>query len=145
MTDELNGKPPASYYVIAVTALLWNLFGVMMYVMQVSATPEALTAAYSPDQVAMLLAVPSWATSATAVATNCGVLGCLFLLLRKSWASWMFVISLAALVVQDIYLFVMTDTAGAFGTFPLYLQTAIFIVAIGLLWYSRSVANRYYR
>jgi hypothetical protein len=117
----------------------------MMYVMQVSATPEALSAAYSPDQVAMLLAVPSWATSATAVATNCGVLGCLFLLFKKSWALWMFVISLAALVVQDIYLFVITDTAATFGKFPLYLQTAILAVAIGLIWYSRSVANRYYR
>jgi len=145
MSDETNGKPPASYYVIATAALLWNLFGVMMYVMQVSATPEALSAAYSPQQVAMLLAVPAWATSATAIATNCGALGCLFLLLRKSWAKWAFVLSLAALVLQDLYLFVLTDSVAAFGKFPLFLQTAVMIVAVVLVGYSRSIADRYYR
>jgi hypothetical protein len=145
MSDNSNGQPPTWYYLVAVAALIWNAMGVMAYVMQVMATPEALAEAYTPEQVALLMAVPAWATSATAIATHFGLLGCVILLLRKSAATWIFVISLVAIVVQDIYLFVLSDSIAQFGTSPIFMQTAVLLIAMALVWYSRLVANRYYR
>lgn len=145
MSDALTTKPPAWYYVVATIGLLWNLFGVLAYVMQVSTPPEVLAEAYSAEQVQMLLATPAWATSATAIATNIGALGCIFLLIRKSWAVPAFLVSFAALIVQDIYLFGMIDSVGMFGSFPLVLQSMVFVGALLLIWFSRSVANKYYR
>lgn len=145
MSDDVNATPPVSYWVIATAALIWNLFGVMAYYMQVTATPEQLAQAYDPEQVALLLAVPSWATSASAMATTFGALGCVLLLLRKSLAVPAFIVSLVGIIVQDVYLFGLSDSIAKFGNFPLIMQTIVLLVAIGLIWYSRSVANRYYR
>lgn len=145
MSDGTITTAPLSYWIIASAALIWNLFGVLAYYMQVTATPEQLAQAYDPDQVALLMAVPSWATSASAIATNIGALGCILLLLRKSLAVSAFIISLAGIIVQDIYLFGLTDSLATFGNFPLIMQTVVLLVAIGLILYSRSVANRYYR
>lgn len=145
MTEESTTITPMWYWFVACVALIWNLFGVMAYYMQVSATPEQLAEVYNAEQVALLLAVPAWATSATAIATNGGALACILLLLRKSLALPVFVVSLIAIVVQDIYLFGLSDSIAKFGNFPLIMQSAVLVIAIALVWYSRSIANRYYR
>ena len=140
MVDTLEPKPGFAFWVIGAVALVWNLFGLMLYVMQVSATPEQLAAAYTPEQVELLLAVPAWATSMTAIATTAGVLGCLLLLLRKRLAVPLFAVSLVALVLQDLYTFVLADTLAVFGSQPLIIQVVVFVVALLLLWYSRRAA-----
>ncbi|MEE4162443.1 MAG: hypothetical protein V2I25_08015 [Woeseiaceae bacterium] len=140
MVDTLEPKPGFAFWVIGAVALVWNLFGLMLYVMQVSATPEQLAAAYTPEQVELLLAVPAWATSMTAIATTAGVLGCLLLLLRKRLAVPFFAVSLVALVLQDLYTFVLADTLAVFGSQPLIIQVVVFVVALLLLWYSRRAA-----
>ena len=137
MTDTLDAKPGFAFWVIGAVALVWNLFGMMLYVMQVSATPEQLAAAYTPEQVDLITSAPAWATSMTAIATTAGVLGCLLLLLRKALAAPVFVVSLIALVIQDLYAFGMTDTLAVFGSQPLIIQTVVFVVAVLLVWYSR--------
>jgi hypothetical protein len=137
MVDTLEPKPGFAFWVIGAVALVWNLFGLMLYVMQVSATPEQLAAAYTPEQVELLLAVPAWATSMTAIATTAGVLGCLLLLLRKRLAVPFFAVSLVALVLQDLYTFVLADTLAVFGSPPLIIQVVVFVVAVLLVWYSR--------
>jgi hypothetical protein len=140
MVDTLEPKPGFAFWVIGAVALVWNLFGLMLYVMQVSATPEQLAAAYTPEQVELLLAVPAWATSMTAIATTAGVLGCLLLLLRKRLAVPLFGVSLVALVLQDLYTFVLADTLAVFGSQPLIIQVVVFVVALFLLGYSRRAA-----
>jgi len=140
MVDTLEPKPGFAFWVTGAVALVWNLFGLMLYVMQVSATPEQLAAVYTPEQVELLLAVPAWATSMTAIATTAGVLGCLLLLLRKRLAVPLFAVSLVALVLQDLYTFVLADTLAVFGSQPLIIQIVVFVVALFLVWYSRRAA-----
>jgi hypothetical protein len=65
------------------------------------------------------------------------VLGCLLLLLRKSLAVPVFIVSLVAVVIQDIYVFGMTDAAAVFGSSSVIIQTVVFVVAVLLVWYSR--------
>lgn len=142
MVDTLDPKPGFSFWVIGTVALLWNLLGVMVYVMQVSATPEELALAYSPEEVALMTSIPAWATSMTAIATNFGVLGSILLLLRRSWSVPVFAISLVALVIQDIYSFAMTETLAVFGKTPLIIQSVVLVVAVLLLWYSRQAGAK---
>ena len=138
MIDTLDPKPGFSYWIIGTVALLWNLLGVMAYVMQVSATPEQLAAAYTPEQVELLLAIPAWATSMTAIATTFGVLGSILLLLRRKLSTVVYAISLVALIIQNIYSFGMTETLAVFGTTPLVIQSAVMLIAVFLVWYSRQ-------
>lgn len=142
MVDTLDPKPGFGFWLISTAALLWNLLGFMFYLVQVTATPETLASAYSAEQVEMLLAVPPWATAMTAIATTAGVLGSIFLLLRRSIATPFFIVSLLALIAQDVYTFGMTPTLEVFGVFPAVLQAIVLTIAVILIWYSRRSKER---
>jgi len=74
MSDVISGKPPTSFWIIGGVALVWNLIGLMLYYMQVSATPEMLAAVYSEAEYEFLVSIPTWATTAHAIAVTAGVL-----------------------------------------------------------------------
>ena len=138
MNDELNGSTPMTHWLVAGAALIWNLFGFMVYLMTVRATPEQMAQQYNAAEIAFLDAVPAWATSANAIAVTAGVLACVLLLLRKSLALPLFVASLVALLVQDLYSFVLEDAVGVFGMVPAYIQGTVFVIAIALVFYARG-------
>ena len=80
MAEELKGTAPKWFMVVAAVLLVWNLLGVMAYVMQVTMSPETL-AALPQEQRQLYESTPAWATAAFAVAVNFGALGCVLLLL----------------------------------------------------------------
>ena len=142
MSDLLEGKPPMSFWLIGGAALIWNLFGFIVYFMQVSVSPEELAANYGPEEIEFMLSTPKWATSAFAIAVNTGVLGSLFLLLRKAWALPVFIISLLSLLVQNLHAFVLNDVMAIFGTTPAIIQAAVLSIAAALIWYSREAKSK---
>lgn len=132
MLDEINGKPPLSFWMVAGVALAWNLIGLFMYYSGVSATPEQLKTVYSPEQFAAIEATPVWVTSAFAIATTVGVIASIVLLLRKALAFVLFVVSFVALLIQDLYLFLLSDSLAVFGSSLLVIQGSVFVG--GALW-----------
>lgn len=144
MSDEvaIDGKPPTSFWIIGGVALIWNLLGLMIYYMSVTATPEHLASYYSEEELEFMLTIPKWATAANATAVTFGVIGCVLLLLRKAWAIPAFVVSLVGLVVQDIYGFVIADTLAVWGAGSLILPAIVLIIAIGLIVYSRNATTK---
>ena len=143
MAEEIAGKPPVSFWLIGGAALIWNLFGMYIYVNQVTATAEGLAAAgYTPEQIQFMLAIPKWATSIFAVAVTTGVVGSLFLLLRKALATALFIISLAAVLVQNFNTFALNDALAVFGAAPAIIQAVVVIVAAALIWYARLAKAR---
>jgi uncharacterized membrane protein len=141
--DFIDGRPSTVFWIVGGAALIWNLFGVMMYVMTVTATPETYAAqGYTQEQIDFVMSTPAWATSAFAIAVNAGSLAALFLLLRKSWAVPVFVLSLAAVLVLDVYNFAVRDSLGMLGMTALYLQATILLVAILLVIYSRLARRK---
>ena len=142
MNDELKGGTPMTHWLIGGAALIWNLFGFMVYLMTVRATPEQMAQQYNAAQIAFMDAVPVWATSANAIAVTAGVLACVLLLFRKSLALPLFVASLAALLVQDLYSFVLEDVVGVFGMVPAYIQGTVLGIAIALIFYTRGAKSR---
>ncbi len=145
MPDALNGKPPTSYYVIATVFLVWNLVGLMFYYMQVTMTPEVMAANFSLEQINFMNSEPTWATAAYATAVNAGVIAALLLLFRKSLARPLFMLSFAAVLAQDFNAFILSDAVAVWGTSSLYLPVVVIIICVWEIWYSSSVANRYYR
>jgi hypothetical protein len=142
MSEPTNSQPGIAFWVIGVVALLWNLIGLFLYYTGVSASPEELAAVYTEEQVALIASTPAWATSANALAVTFGVIGALLLLLRKSFAVTAFVISLAAIVVWDIYMFAMTNSLAMFGTQVAIIQGIVLAIAVFLLWYASQQKAR---
>ena len=124
-----------------VLALLWNLLGLVMFVMQVTTSPETL-AAMPAAQRAVVEATPPWLDAVFGVAVATGVLGALGLLLRRRWAVAMFVLSLAAVLVQVLGGYLVTPAWAASGPAGLVLPALLVAVAIALLGYARTTARR---
>ncbi len=141
MSDIINGKPNSTFWIIGGAALVWNLIGLAFYIGQVSITPEAL-ASLTEAQQDFFLATPTWATAAFAIAVNAGVLGSVFLLLRKTWAVPMLVISLAAIVVQDVDAFALRNAFGIVGVSSVIIPSMVFVIGIALLLYARATKER---
>lgn len=137
----LDSRPTTTFWIVGGAALVWNLIGLVAYISSVTISPEAM-AKMTVEQQAFYSGTPTWATAAFALAVNAGVLGSLFLLLRKAWAVPMFVLSLVAIVAQNIDAFVLRGAYAISGINGVILPALIFIVAVALLIYTRGVKEQ---
>jgi len=132
-----TASPPRFHRWIAGAALLWNLIGVMAFLMQIR-MGAAQVAALSPLERAVYDTTPAWVTVAFGVAVVTGVLGSVGLLLRQRWAVALLTLSLIAVLVQVTGAYLFTPAWQANG--PAGLAMPILLVVIGALLV--SYANR---
>lgn len=125
-------KPPFWFIVVSVLALLWNLIGVLAVVADLSLS-EADIAALSQAEQAVYAARPLWSLIGTLIAVGAGTLGCLGLLLRKSWALGAFYVSLVGLIGQDLGFLVMAEAMAGLGPLPWIMQGVVLLIAVGLI------------
>jgi hypothetical protein len=131
-------QPPKWFLPVGIVALLWNLIGCAAYLADVMMSPEAV-AQMTAAQQEMYAARPSWAVAATAVAVWFGAAGCVGLLLRKRWATPLFITSLAALIVQNVWLFLMSGVPQV-NLVAAVLQACVLLIAVGLVLLGRKAA-----
>jgi len=135
-TTTSASKPPTWYWVVSGLAVLWMLFGVMAWVMDLM-TDEASLAEFSEAQRQLYAARPQWLFAVYGVAIFSGLAGAVGLLLRKSWASMLFGVSLAAIIVQFGYTFIAlhaVEVLGAAAAIPFPL--VIFLIGVALVWFA---------
>ena len=97
-TSDRN-NPTRGFWVISGVALLWNLIGIVTYLLSVTMSADALAAL--PDAERSLASdTPTWATSAYATAVFGGTAGSLGLLRCKAWAVPVLMVSLVGIVIQ---------------------------------------------
>lgn len=135
MTNS-STKPPVWFWVIGIIALLWNLMGVNAYLQQAYQT-EGFKAMYTPEQLEMIANTPPWAIGAFAIAVFAGALGCIALLLRKSWAKSLFLLSLIGIVVQMVYNLFISKAMEVYGPGAVVMPILVIVIGIFLLWYSK--------
>ena len=118
--------------IVATIFLVWNLFGVMAYIMQVTMSPDAI-AALSDDERLLYETTPAWATAAFAVAVNGGAVGCLLLLLKRSLAGFFLQLSLAGVLVQMFHAFFMSQSYEVYGPGGMAMPVMVILVAVYLV------------
>ncbi len=129
------GKVPKWFVIVAVLALLWNLLGCAAYLMDVMRSADDIARMSAAEQ-ALYAARPAWAVGATAVAVWLGAAGCVGLVMRRTWALPLLVLSLLGVIVQDVYLFGMTGGIAIPGS-VYAIQVLVLAVAIALVWLAR--------
>ncbi len=139
--EETSSGPPRSFYIIGIAALIWNLIGVMTYVMQVTMS-EAAIAALPEGQQAFIQNSPVWVTAAYAIATNAGALGCVLLLVRQSWAYLVLVVSFAGILVQNLYGYFMGGAVEVYGAAGVGLSVAVMAIGAFLIWYAKGATDK---
>jgi len=132
---------PTSFWVIAIAALVWNLLGAAMFYMQVNMSPEQL-AAMTAEQRQVYEGTPPWLNIAFGIGVFGGVLGAIGLLMKKKWATPLFLISLIAVLVQMVAAYALTPAWAVYGITGLIMPVLVVLVAL-LLWrYSGKAAAR---
>ncbi|MGB5419046.1 hypothetical protein [Algibacter sp.] len=130
MTTNTTNKPPIWFWIVSVIAVIWNAMGVNAYLQQAYNT-ESYRAMYSEEQLEIAASMPTWITAAFAIAVFAGAIAAIGLLLRKSWAVKLWLVSLIAVIVQMGYVLMKGYESDMIMT--------IMIIAFALLffWFSR--------
>jgi hypothetical protein len=125
------------FFWVSGAALVWNLLGVMAYVGQVTMSPDALNA-IPEEQRTLYENIPAWVTSAFAIAVNAGAIGCLLLILRKSLALPVLIVSLAAVFVQMFHNFFLSNAVEVMGAAAVVGPVFVILIGIYLVWFAND-------
>lgn len=132
-----TNKPNIVFWIIGIVALLWNLMGVSSYLMQAFKV-ESYTSLLNEEQFALTYGLPTWMTAFFAIAVFSGVLGCITLLMRKSIAIKLFIVSFVTATIQQLYWLFGTNAPEVFSEMNPYLMPILVIMVCAfLVWYSR--------
>ncbi len=139
-TTTPSTKTPRHLWVIGVVSLLWNAIGVLDFSMTQTRN-EAYMAGFTPEQLDYFYGFPLWVVVAWGVATWGSLAGSMALLLRKSRAGVLFVLSFIGMLVTTLYNFVLTNGMEIMGAGAGSLAFSATIVGVGVLLivYSRAM------
>lgn len=135
MTHEKGRVLPGwPYWLVAGLGLLWNAFGCLDFTLTVTRNPAWL-APLPPAVIDWLDAAPTWTLPPWALGVWGGLAGAVLLLVRSRGAVWAFAVSLLGLAVSQAWQW-STPMPGSTDTASLVLTAAIWIIALGLLWFA---------
>jgi hypothetical protein len=126
-------QAPKWFLPLVIVALLWNLMGCAAYLSDAMLS-AADVAKMSEAERSLYDARPAWSIAGTAVAVWLGALGCLALILRKSWAVPLLWLSLLGVIAQDVWLFALAPKSDMINGTVYGLQGLVLIIAIALVW-----------
>ena len=136
--DRPPSRTPWHLWLVGGLGLLFNSIGAFDYLMMQTRN-EAYLGRFGPEQLEALYGFPAWLVAAWALAVLGGTLGVLLLLLRRSLAVPVLLVSLVGMVVTGIHNFLSTE--GLYetgGTGPGFVLV-IFALALGLWLYARAM------
>ena len=135
MNSIVSDRPiPRWFTAVAVAAVIWQMIGCAMYLMQISVDPATLPR----DQRAMWDAAPVWMLAAYAIAVWVGLVGAIFLLRRHRFAEPLLLISLVAIVVQFSALLLVPELRNLTTSDALFLPAMILVIGTVLYQFART-------
>jgi hypothetical protein len=139
--NQTSVKTPVHLWIVGILSILWNAVGAFDYVATQSRL-ESYMSQFTPEQLEYFYAFPAWMDSAWAVGVWGSVLGSIFLLLRKSWAVWLFGASILGLAVSTVYNFILSDGMAVMGSGAAIFTSVIWAIVLLLFFYARAMAKR---
>lgn len=137
----MQTRMPLGGRVVALTALLWNLFGLLVFVLQISMTPEQ-RAALPLDQQQINAAMPVWVYALFGVATLAGSAGSVALLFARRWAEPMLRVSVVAIVLQMLASYALTPVWALTGIRGLGMPVLLILVVAAMWLFARGATRR---
>ena len=115
MTETKPAGVHWSFWAIGVVTLIWNAMGGINFIVQMM--PDMITA-YPEAEQAIIVGRPLWATAAFGIAVFSGAIGSILLLMRKSSAYYLFIVSIIGVIVTMVHTFssgIKFETGENFG------------------------------
>lgn len=133
-----SATAPLWFRVAAFVALVWNAFGVVMFLSAVGVFGDP-TAGLSEAERAIAAGIPGWIMVAFGIGTFAGLAGSLGLLLALRWAWPLLLISLVALLVLEGYILFVSGAAAVSGV---AIPITVVVGALLLAWLARHARRR---
>ena len=114
MATALHAPLPIWFRLVGPLAVVWNGFGVAMYLSSVGLFGDP-TAGLSAAERAAAASIPGWIMGAFAVGTFAGLIGSVGLMRRKVWALPVLLLSLVALLMLEGWILFFSGALDAFG------------------------------
>lgn len=130
MATALTPSLPRWFTIAALLAIIWNAFGVAMYLSSVGLFGDPM-AGLSERERDAAASIPALVTGAFAIGTFAGLIGSVGLLLRKAWAQPVLLVSMIALMVLEGWIVFLS---GALEVFGLAVPVTVTAGAILLFW-----------
>ncbi len=131
-------KAPWHLWAVAILGLLWNGSGAYTILMAQAGRLPGMRA----DEIAYYAAQPSWFVVVTDIALFSPIAGAIALLLRHRAAVWLFGISLAAVLVTNIYDLVVGTSRALANNAAMIVTGLIVVIALLELLYARAMKKR---
>jgi len=132
---------PRHLLVVGILALLWNAMGAFDYVMTETHNASYM-GQFTPEQLDYFYGFPAWVVACWAVAVWGGVAGAILLLMKKRTAAPVFLVSFVAMVITSIQNFLLSDGMAVMGGGAVAFSAVIFVVALALWLYARSLVAK---
>lgn len=120
---------PTWFKAAALLGVVWNAFGVAMYLSSVGVFGDPMADLTEAERVAAA-SIPAWITAAFGIGTFSGLIGSLGLVLRKAWSQPLLLVSLVALLMLEGWIVFFSDALEAFGlAVPIMVSTGAVLLA----------------
>lgn len=123
---------------VASIAIVWNAFGVAMYLMAVGLFGDPLAGLGEAERAAAE-AIPAWILGAFAIGTFSGLVGSVGLALARRWAWPVLLVSMVALLVLEGWILFLSGQADAHGY---AVPVTVSVVSVLLAWLAHHARAR---
>jgi len=140
MNDTMNNSnttAPKWFVILVIVMAIWNLMGVMAFIMQMLMTAEQIAALPEKEQL-LYQDIPRWVNIAFGCAVFGGTLGCIALFFKKNIALPILFISLAGALVQMIHSFFIANAFEVYGLGGTIMPIIVIIIAVYLVWLANN-------
>ena len=132
-----TARAPAWFNLAAIGALLWEILGCGLFVMQLTTDAASLPR----DQQAIFAATPDWMNFAWGFAVVTGLAGAVLMLARKRRAEPLLLLSFLAVVVQFSGLLIVPDLRDLTNSDDLLMPFVVALVCYGI-WHLARLARK---
>ncbi|KRB85758.1 hypothetical protein ASE00_03015 [Sphingomonas sp. Root710] len=133
---------PNWFMAVGVLFLLWGLAGIYAFYSQLTTPYEQLVAQMGKAGADCIAAMPQWLWWVYGVAVWSGTFGSVALLLRRAWAQPLYLLSLAAVIIQFGHSFGVAKIQDIMGWGAAAFPAFIIAMAIIELWFATSAKKK---
>lgn len=136
-----SSQPGVWFSVVALVGLLWNIVGALQFVNSLTATEASMKGAMmTPEQVAVITALPAWVTLVFGIGVATSLLGSVLMYLRHRGTMPTLIVSLLAFILLSIA-YAIFGVFAAIGTQQIVTMTVVVVAAAALVWLSHKISK----
>jgi hypothetical protein len=139
--NNTNSIVPKWFVILVIVMVIWNLLGVMAFVMQMAMTAEQIAALPEKEQV-LYQDIPRWVNIAFGCAVFGGSIGCIALVFKKIIALPILFISLVGVLVQMFHSFFIANAFEVYGPGGSVMPMMVIIIALYLVWLANNAKTK---